>query len=64
MMKKSAVAEDMWENYQSIHWEEATVLDNGRGQDLLVKEALHMQMTPPGSASTKMDWKSLVAGPL
>ena len=27
-------------------WEETTVLDHGRGQDLLVKEALHIQMTP------------------
>ena len=29
-----------------IDWEETTVLDHGRGQELLVKEALHIQMTP------------------
>ena len=30
-----------------ITWEETTVLDRGRGQELLLKEALHIQMTPP-----------------
>ena len=29
-----------------IHWEETTVLDHCRGQELLVKKALHIQMTP------------------
>ena len=29
-----------------IDWEETTVLDRGRGQELLLKEALHIQMTP------------------
>ena len=32
-----------WENHHPIHWE---VLDHGRGQELLVKEALHVKMTP------------------
>ena len=45
MMEKSAVAEHAWEHHHPIHWEETTVLDHGRGQ-LLVKEALHIQMTP------------------
>ena len=50
----------------SIDWEETTVLDHGRGQELLVKEAVHIQMTPSGhpqrSTSTGMeDWKFLVA---
>ena len=31
MMKKSAVVEHAWENHHPIHWEEATVLDHGRG---------------------------------
>ena len=30
----------------TIDWEETTVLDRGRGQELLLKEALHIQMTP------------------
>ena len=30
----------------AIDWEETTVLDHGRGQELLVKEVLHIQMTP------------------
>ena len=34
---------------------------SGRGQELLVKEALHIQMTP---SEEMEDWKSLVAGPL
>ena len=45
MMEKSAVAEHAWEHHHPIHWEETTVLDHGRGQELL-KEALHIQMTP------------------
>ena len=45
MIEKSAVAEHMWEHHHPIHWEETTVLDHGRGQDLLVKDALHIQMT-------------------
>ena len=35
-----------WEGDQ-IHWEETAVLDHDRGQELLVKQALHIQMTPP-----------------
>ena len=39
MMEKSAVVEHTWEHHHPIHWEETTVLDHGRGQELLVKEA-------------------------
>ena len=46
MMEKSAVVEHAWEHHHPNHWEETTVLDHGRGQELLVKEALHIQMTP------------------
>ena len=46
MMVKSAVAEHAWENHHQIHWEETIVLDHSRGQELLMKEALHIQMTP------------------
>ena len=45
-MEKSAIAEHAWENHHLIHWNETTVLDHGRGQELLVKETLHIQMTP------------------
>lgn len=41
-----AVAEHAWESHHPIHWEETTVLDHGKSKDLLVKEALHIQMTP------------------
>ena len=41
MMEKSAVAEHAWENHHPIDWEETTVLDRGRGQELLLKETLH-----------------------
>ena len=44
MMDKSAVVEYTWENHHLMHWEETIVLDHGRGQELLVKEALHIQM--------------------
>ena len=46
MMEKSAVVEHAWEHHHPIHWEETTVLDHGRGQELLMKEALHIWMTP------------------
>ena len=46
MMEKSTVAEHAWENHHPINWEETTALDHGRGQELLVKEAPHIQMTP------------------
>ena len=45
-MEKSAVAEHAWENHHPINWEESTVLDHDRGQELLVNEVLHIQMTP------------------
>ena len=45
MMEKSAIVEHVWENHHAIHWEETTVLNHDRGQ-MLVKEALHIQITP------------------
>ena len=45
-MKKSTVAEHACENRNPIHREETTVLGHGSGHELLVKEALHIQMTP------------------
>ena len=55
------------ENHHPIDWEETTVLDHGRVQELLMKEALHIDPddTLRGAASTGMeDWKSLAAGSL
>ena len=45
MMDKSAEVQYTWENHRLMHWEETIVVDHGRGQNLLVKEALHIQMT-------------------
>ena len=42
----TVVAEHVWENHHPIHWEETTVLDHNRGQEMLVKEVLHIQMIP------------------
>ena len=53
MMEKSTVAEHVWENHHLIDWEETTVLGHGRGQELLVKEALHIQMTPSEEYSNR-----------
>ena len=36
------VVEHLWENQPMIHWEKTSVLDNGRGQELLVKKALNI----------------------
>ena len=40
VMEKSAVAQHVWENHHLIHWEETTVLNIGREQELLLEEAL------------------------
>ena len=45
-MEKSAVVEHVSENHHPINCEETTVVrDRGQGE-LLLKEALHIQMTP------------------
>ena len=44
-MEKSAVAEHAWENHHPIHLEETTLLDHGRGQELLVNDTLYMNDT-------------------
>ena len=36
-MEKSVVAEHAWENHHPIDWEETTVLDRGRGQELFAE---------------------------
>ena len=65
MMVKSAVAEHAWENHHQIHWEETIVLDHSRGQELLMKEALHIQMTPTEERFNQDGGlESLVVGPL
>ena len=47
MTEKSALAEHAWKNYHPIRWEETSVVDRARRQEeLLLKEALHIQMTP------------------
>ena len=47
MTEKSALAEHAWENHHPIRWEETSVVDRARRQgELLLKEALHIQMTP------------------
>ena len=43
MMDKLAIANDVWENHQLIHKEETSELDNTSGQELLVKEVIHIQ---------------------
>lgn len=46
LLKKSAIAEHAWENCHPIKWEEASVIDHARRSgELLVKEALHIQLT-------------------
>ena len=39
MKEKLAVAEHAWENHHSIQWEETTVLDHDRGQELLALDS-------------------------
>ena len=61
MMEKSAVAEHAWENHHPIDWEETTVLDRGRGQELLLKEALHISqcLGQAGPTYIKVHWYDL-----
>ena len=47
MTEKSAVAEHAWDNQHSINWQEASIIDRARRhKELLLKEALHIHMTP------------------
>ena len=47
MVERSAIAEHAWENQHPIKWEETEIVDQARGpKELLLKEALHIQMTP------------------
>ena len=47
MTEKSAVAEHAWDNKHSINWEETSIIDQARRhKELLLKEALHIHMTP------------------
>ena len=46
-LEKSAVAEHAWKDHHAIKWEEITVVDMARHPSkLLLKEAIHIQMTP------------------
>ena len=63
MIEKLVVAEHAWENHHLIQWGETLLLHHNRRWKLLVKGALHIQMTPRRNDSTKMkDSKSLFAG--
>ena len=45
--EKSAVAEHAWNDHHTIKWEETAVVDMARHpRELLLKEAIHIQMTP------------------
>ena len=47
MTEKSAVAEHAWDNDHSISLKEASIIDRARRhKELLLKEALHIHMTP------------------
>ena len=47
MTEKSAVAEHAWDKEHSIIWKEASIIDRARRhKELLLKEALHIHMTP------------------
>ena len=47
MTEKSAVAEHAWDNQHSINWEETSIIDQARRhKELLLKEVLHIHMTP------------------
>ena len=65
MTEKSAVVEHAQENHHLIHWEETTVLDHDRGQELRWRRPCTFRWHPQRSASIKIEeWKALVAGPL
>ena len=48
-LEKSAIAEHAWTNDHAIKWEETSVVDRAsRHAELLLKEALSIQLTPVG----------------
>ena len=49
-LEKSALAEHAWESHHLIKWEEAIVVDQARSpKELLLKEAIHIQLLNPPS---------------
>ena len=46
-LEKSAVAEHAWKDHHTIKWDETTEVDMAsHPRELLLKEAIHIQMTP------------------
>ena len=46
-LEKSALSEHAWKNHYAMKWDETTVIDTARHpRELLLKEAIHIQMTP------------------
>ena len=45
-MEMSSVVKHAWENRHPMHREKIIVLDYGGARELLVKEALYIQITP------------------
>ena len=46
-MEKSAISEHAWTTSHTIEWNEMTALDQARRRkELMIKEALHISLTP------------------
>ena len=62
-LEMSAIAEHAWKDQHAIKWDENTVADMAKHpSELLLKEAIHINMTPLRNASTEtQDLSSLDA---
>ena len=48
-LQKSVVAEHTWGSHHPINWKDTSVIDRARRlEELLLKEAIHIQNTPAG----------------
>jgi hypothetical protein len=65
MVERSAIAEHAWENQHPIKWEETEIVDQARRpKELLLKEALHIQMTPAEERFSPASLQGCVPGSL
>ena len=58
VLENSAVANNALKEHHPIRWEETSIMDQARRpKELLLKEALHIQMTPAEECFNR-DWRT------
>ena len=59
-LQKSAVAEQAWGSHHHINWKDTSVINRARRpEELLLKEAIHIQVTPAGKCLNRDGGKGI-----